>query len=161
MVLYLILFPFWLSIVYMLFGDNFFLFRWVDNVLIFLIKHLVSNLSMTNFLMNPLLFILLLFSMGSDLTEFHVLAMIFGSLTSGYFWDFTMKKSVGAIRYLDPSWNEVQDGERLWPSIAHGLGLTKKNSRNSSVSSNDPEGNNKGDSIDEVKDQSWTLNTNF
>ena len=34
-----------------------------------------------------------------------------------------MYESVGAIRYIDPTWDEVASGDRLWPSIAYGLGL--------------------------------------
>ena len=41
LLLYLI--PFALSVIYMIFGDNFFLFSWVDSVLVFLIEHWVSN----------------------------------------------------------------------------------------------------------------------
>ena len=41
--LYIYMLPFVLSIIYLLFGDGFFLFSWVDSVLSFYIEHLLSN----------------------------------------------------------------------------------------------------------------------
>ena len=62
-----------------------------------------------------------------EFSEFHVIMLILGLITTGFFWNRTMYDSVGAIRYMDPTWNEVPDGERLWPSILYGLGLVEKN----------------------------------
>ena len=46
--------PFFLSLVYLLLGADFFLLLWVDNLLVWLIKHWVSNFS---FLFNFVIFI--------------------------------------------------------------------------------------------------------
>ena len=61
---YMFQIPFWLGVVYLVFGSNFFLFSWVDNVLIFLIKHYVSNLVFLIVLLQPT-YLYLSFS-GSD-----------------------------------------------------------------------------------------------
>ena len=126
--------PFWLSVIYLLFGANFFLLSWVDNVLIFLIKHWASNLAALIFFWQPVVFLLAWRDDGVSeqaFSEFHLLMMIFSLAFTGLAWNKTMYESVGAIRYLDPSWNEVADGERLWPSIAYGLGLVEKDSHGS------------------------------
>ena len=73
---YMYQFPFWLGVIYLVFGSNFFLFSWVDNVLIFLIKHLVSNIAVLMVLMQ---FFLLYVSFSSqdqsqmELSEFHAM----------------------------------------------------------------------------------------
>lgn len=35
-----------------------------------------------------------------------------------------MYDSVGALRYLDPTWNKVQPGKRLYPSLFYLLGIS-------------------------------------
>ena len=55
---YAYIIPFCLSVVYAVFGANFFLFSWVDNLLVFVIKHWVSNITMIVFLINPLIAVL-------------------------------------------------------------------------------------------------------
>ena len=56
-------------------------------------------------------------------TGFHSLSIIFlFSQVLGYIY-FIMKNSVGAIRYLDPSWDKLNDGELLWPSIFYIFGV--------------------------------------
>ena len=45
-----------------------------------------------------------------------------------YYWNSIMYKSVNAIRYLDPTWNKVSAGNRLWPSLAYILGLRSRES---------------------------------
>ena len=42
--IYSYLVPLLLSVIYMIFGANFFLFSWLDNVLVFLIEHYISNI---------------------------------------------------------------------------------------------------------------------
>ena len=37
--------PFWITLVYMVFGSEFFIFAWIDDVLVFLITHWVSNVT--------------------------------------------------------------------------------------------------------------------
>ena len=37
--------PFWLTIAYLIFGSEFILFAWIDDVLVFLITHWVSNVT--------------------------------------------------------------------------------------------------------------------
>ena len=122
--------------IYLIFGANVFILSWIDNVLIFLIKHLVSNMAAFFFFWQPFVFLYLIIYSGAngtslEFSEFHLLMIIFGLAVTGYTWDMTMYQSVGAIRYLDPSWSEVADGERLWPSIAYMLGLVDKNSASS------------------------------
>ena len=100
--------PFWLSIIYYIFGSSFFLLSWLDNVLIFIIKHFVSNLSPTFVLIQFLLFWTSYStrdSSGIYFSEIHVAAFIFGVAITSYFWNRTMYDSVGAIRYMQPSWN--------------------------------------------------------
>ena len=36
-----------------------------------------------------------------------------------------MKKSVGAMRYLNPNWDKVEPGKRLWPSLFYMIGFKK------------------------------------
>ena len=121
--------PFWLSVIYLIFGQSFFFFSWVDDVLIFFIKHYVSNLSPSFILLQFLYFLSSYvqqdnYDMGyGGFGGFHVVKLIADVAITGFFWNRTMYESVGAIRYMDPSWSEVSDGERLWPSIAYGLGI--------------------------------------
>ena len=79
--------------------------------------------------------------------------MVFGLIVTGYFWDRTMYDSVGAIRYMEPSWNEVPDGERLWPSLFYLFGLADKDQQGVEQSGAVEE---TSDS-DEVKGQVWTM----
>ena len=126
---YMFQFPFWLSVIYLIFGAQFFLFRWVDNALIFMIKHYISNMSLIMVIYQPILLFWSLNGLaGRYFSEFHVSAFVFSLLSTSYFWNRTMKVSPGAIRYLDPSWDEVAEGDRLWPSIAYALGLVSKGS---------------------------------
>ena len=50
-----------------------------------------------------------------------------------YYWDGIMYRSVDAIRYLDPTWNRVSAGNRLWPSLAYILGLRSRESSTNSA----------------------------
>ena len=106
--------PFWLSVLYLVFGSTFFLFSWVDDVLVLLIEHYVSNVSPFFVFFHFILFWLSYSNRDQSFARFsevHILMLLFGLATSGYFWEQTMLASVDAIRYLDPSWNdEVAEG---------------------------------------------------
>ena len=111
--------PFWLSVIYLWTGK-------LDSVLIFWIEHIDSNLGFLTLLLQPMYLWLSFMSSSNDdfyFSEYHFLALFFGLVTSVYLWNLTMEQSIGAIRYMDPSWNKVPDGERLWPSLAYALGL--------------------------------------
>ena len=43
---YIYVVPLLLSVIYMIFGANFFLFSWLDNALVFLIEHYISNIQL-------------------------------------------------------------------------------------------------------------------
>ena len=146
-------YPFWLSVIYMLFGAEFFLFRWVDDMLIFLIKHFVSNLNFFFVIWQPILLFWSWHSLaGSYFSEFHISAFVFSLLSTGYFWNRTMRVSPGAIRYVDPSWDEIAEGERLWPSILYFLGVVDKNGGDNNLEKQEVQEENS-----EVSDQVWTL----
>ena len=139
-----------LVFIYLIFKDNLFLFAWVDTILGFYIEHVLSNLL-------PMLFFWLIFFVGTP-------AGFLNFLVHAYFWDRSMKSSVNAIRYMKPSWNKVEDGNRLWPSIAYLFGLAKYDSEKSEQSEQSlvaqMSDSNKKDSYNdanEVQNKVWTL----
>ena len=139
-VLFIYPIPFALSVLYMIFGDNVFLFSWVDSVLVVLIEHWVSNTQ-------PCLVLLILYiyylTRSSNLADHKLASEDAGSLYSlaiavtmavefiitAVYWDRTMKLSIDAIKYLDPSWNKVPSGNLLWPSLFYAFGLVDRNAQ--------------------------------
>ena len=77
-----------------------------------------------------------------------------------YYWNRTMHKSVNALRYLDPTWNKVAPGKRLWPSLAYLFRLRSYDEYATTADANNKE-ENSSSSADDVKDNVWTLMTSF
>ena len=75
-----------------------------------------------------------------------------------YYWDRTMFDSVNAIRRLNPTWQKVLPGKRLWPSLVYLLGLRERDhyGRQSSESKQDAD-----PAADDVKDRIVTLMADF
>ena len=115
--------PLLLSLLYFIFGDNFFLFNWVDTVLVFLIEYAISNLTPLIFLLGAIVPVLVFLSTPEwrGLTTTYLLLYT----CHAYFLQVqTMKLSVGAIRHLDPAWErEPLGGYLLWPSVFYWLGI--------------------------------------
>ena len=117
------LLPFNLQATYGIFGSDFFLFSWVDEVL--------ANWIMPRFIPNMTFWLvvldLYLFSrFTSESFMFHLWMFIFQIAQDLYWWDATMKSGRDSIRFLDPSWNEIASGDRLWPTFFYTLGLVEK-----------------------------------
>ena len=110
------------SLIYLLFGDSFFLFAWVDSALVSLIQFPVSAVVPV---FNQVTILLGLLAYGSmDPTDNVFLLQIALLALQGYLWTwFDMSVSVDAIRYLDPEWDLVEPGGLLWPFILYDLGL--------------------------------------
>ena len=90
----------------------------IEDLLILLITHYVSNVS--PFLVFIQFYLFWISYRNQDewdmgFAEVHFLMLLFNLATTGIFWEQTMRISVDAIRYMDPSWDEVAEGERLWP----------------------------------------------
>ena len=152
--------PFVLSLIYSIFGAEFFLFSWVDNALVILIEHYLSNLSLFNlWTIFTLSFIAVQDSEDtwatSEYGTYHTIVAVIQFAISLYFWNRRMLASVNAIRYLDPEWNKVSAGNRLWPSIAYLVRLAKYD--NAGSKSSEKETQNDAASADEIKDDVWTL----
>ena len=121
--------PIILSLVYLVFG-SLSQFSWLDDVLIFLIEHYLSNIL-------PLFFgVIYLFSwhwvqdseeavFTVESNSYHTLVALLQFGFHLFYWNQTMLTSVNAIRYLDPSWSKVEEGDRLLPSAAYFLGLAE------------------------------------
>ena len=80
--------PFWLTVIYLIFGSEFILFALVDDVLAFLITHWVSNVTPLIHIFSLLVFILYL---GLNRNESEGLRMFFYIMTVlealiGYFY---------------------------------------------------------------------------
>ena len=127
--IYSYLVPLLLSVLYMIFGANFFLFSWLDNALVFLIEHYISNVQLV--LLGSVLFSI--WAIRAYVGLYHLTTMLLQSLITLYYWDRIMYKSVNAIRYLDPTWNKVSAGNRLWPSLAYILGVRSRESSTDSA----------------------------
>ena len=114
--------PLLLSLVYFIFGNNIFIFNWVDSVLVFIIQYLMSILTPTIFLISIGLQIIFWFA-RSDERGFASVFIIVYLLEAYYLEIATMKLSVGAIRYLSPTWDMEKPGEYLWPAVLYWLGI--------------------------------------
>ena len=62
------------------------------------------------------------FSYQDDL-KFTLPFMVCYAVMAYYFEIATMELSVGAIRYLRPTWDKEEPGEYLWPAILYWFGI--------------------------------------
>ena len=157
--LYAYLVPFVLSIFFIIFGADFFLFSWLDDALALIIEHWIGNVA-------PLLILTVFWaywtvskSPEDVYLQYQLISFSLNTLIAAYYWNRFMYESVDAIRYLNPEWNKVSPGERLWPSILYLLGLKEYSggSRSSESSSGAKE-----DKIDvDIEDDVWTLLVDF
>ena len=138
--------PFVVSVFYMIFGANFFLIRWVDNFLVFLIYHFVSNI--TPLLHGLTLFVVISTFSDVDWNAIHLTTLGLQTLSGLYFWYQTANVSIEAIQHVDPYWLKVAPGP-LWPSIAYFFGADR--------GLNDPEDTDKKSDDKEISDGIITL----
>ena len=71
-----------------------------------------------------------------------------------------MKLSVGAIRYLSPTWDMEEAGEYLWPAILYWLGIKEHSGGRASSSGNNNNRNKESPNSDDDDDDgeiTWTL----
>ena len=66
-----------------------------------------------------------------------------------------MKKGRDSVRFVDPSWNEISPGDRLWPTFFYTLGLTEKTPPTIAVSDSAAGKSNSDDR--EIKDKIFNL----
>ena len=59
-------------------------------------------------------------------SELHVILFLTSLLTIGFSFNQAMYSSVGAIQYMQPEWDEVPNGQRLWPSLFYLFGIKDK-----------------------------------
>ena len=145
-----------LSLLYFVFGDNIFIFNWVDSVLAFLIQYVVSMLT-------PLIYIIgIIFQLaywGSEPNERGLITfnLIVFLLQAYYLETATMRLSVGAIRHLSPTWDMEEPGEYLWPAILYALNIKEHTGRQKASTANDSKQS--SDGIDDTNDGEvvWTL----
>ena len=97
--------PFWLTIVYLIFGSKFFLFAWLDEVLVFLIMHWVSNITPLIHIFSIFLLVLYIALSENGIGVFDVLfsiMIVFESLIGYFYTQRTMESSGDACRHLNP-----------------------------------------------------------
>ena len=135
--IYLYWLPILLSLLYFVFGNNIFIFNWVDSTLVFIIQYVMSMLTPTAFIFS-IAFQLIYWYYNPDERGFATLNIVLNLLEAYALWTATMRLSVGAIRYLSPTWDMVEPGEYLWPAILYWLRI-KKHSGGSSVNNRSEE----------------------
>ena len=55
-------------------------------------------------------------SLSEDFNTAHLVSFIFQAFQRFFYWDRIMRFSPDAIRYIDPTWDEVPSGSYLWPT---------------------------------------------
>ena len=128
--------PFWLTIIYLVFGSEFILFVWLDEVLVFLITHWVSNVTPLVHLFSLFIF---LFYIASNQTESDGLKAFFYIMTVlealiGYFYtERTIESSGDACRHLNPQWDFIPRGAKLYPTILYFFGIKDRKEGGSGI----------------------------
>ena len=93
--------PFWLTIILAILGADWWLVYWVDDVLIFLIEHWISNY---NLIVIFFTLYIIFYAISPHTKELYdVTAVIYGILAL-LFEYMTIIVSTNAIRHIDPSW---------------------------------------------------------
>ena len=117
--------PFWLTLVYLIFGSEFIIFAWIDEVLAFLITHWVSN--MTPLIHIFSIFVFLLFITTADaaagLNMFFYIMIVFETLIGYFYTKRTIESSGDACRHLNPQWDFIPRGDKLYPTILYLFGI--------------------------------------
>ena len=117
--------PLIFQVLYLIFGADFFLLAWLDEAVVWGIERLVSNgMLLTeafNFLISATLFLAVLFYEPLGI-GFYLVTGLLMNYSFVYIWQMIMFTSVSAIRYVDPSWNKVSEGNQLYPGIAYRIG---------------------------------------
>ena len=114
--------PFFLTIIYLIFGSEFILFVWIDEVLIFLITHWVSNI--TPLIHISSLFMFLLYVMSDKGTDdnwdiFYYIMIVFEAMIGYFYTERTMLSSGDANLHLNPQWDFIPKGAKLYPTILY------------------------------------------
>lgn len=120
-----IFFPYNLQVLFLLFGSDRFLLRWLDKAVVWGIERLVSNGMLLTEMLNlflPAFFILAVFIEDPRYIGFYLITGLLMNASFCYLWERTRFASVYAIRYVDPSWNKVSGGKPLYPGIAYRVG---------------------------------------
>ena len=128
-------------------GSDFILFSWIDNVLIFLIMHYVSNVTFLFLLLDLFIFFQEFFLAGDILSIGDIIMIAIQIFQDYYYWNLTMQDTRQAIRYMDPEWNEIAEGELWYPSLFYVLGLAEKKTDEPTESAS------KDTSDDDIKDK--------
>ena len=119
--LYFYQLPFFLTVIYFIFGADWLLVYWVDDLLKYVIEYYVSNISIFMIFLTTVI-TLQAFS-DNQKTDGYIYTAIFFALISG-FWEWVvLTSSVAAIRHVDPSWRKVNLGEILCPSLFYMLNI--------------------------------------
>ena len=98
----------------MFFGANTILLQWVDNFLVFLIYHYVSNITPLMILGTTIALIVVFVNNHGGFPYF--LIVNFYIAFNLVLWYLIMKISIDAIHDINPYWNKVAHG-LLWPTI--------------------------------------------
>ena len=115
--------------IYAIFGANFFLFAWVDEVLVYwILSRFVPNMTFLLLVLDFAIFWLVSLSSTriAKFNSFQVCLLFFQMSFDSYFWHRTMKLGRDSIRFVDPSWNEIEEGALLWPTFFYTLGFVEK-----------------------------------
>ena len=121
--------PLFLTLVYFIFGSEFILFVWIDNVLVFLITHWVSNVTPLVHIFSLLIyFYYIAFIYEEDaqtkgLLAFFYISIVFEVLIGYKYTQQTMESSGDACRHLNPQWDFISRGAKLYPTILYLFGI--------------------------------------
>jgi len=122
--------PFFLAIFHGIFGSEFILFAWVDDLLVFLITHWVSNVTPLIHIGAIIYFVTYMAEIDTGVIgwedAFFSCMIVVEALTGYFATQRTMKSSGDANRYLNPQWNFIPRGAKLYPTILYLLGIKKR-----------------------------------
>ena len=93
--------PFWVTIIYAILGADWWAVYWVDDVLLFLIEHWISNYNMFAIIFT--LYIMFYAISSRTKQMYDVTAVIYGVLALMFEY-MVIIVSTNAIRYIDPTW---------------------------------------------------------
>ena len=115
-----------LQLFYLIFGSEFFLWSFVDELLLFVFVAVVPNL--TFFVSVVSAFVGLAFSSDGQSSyigdDWHIITIIY-VLQAVLYNRYTYKTLPDAIRYVKPEWDFVGEGQPLYPTPFYLLGIER------------------------------------
>ena len=93
--------PFCLTIIWAILGADWWLVYWVDDVLIFLIEHWISNYNLMAILIT---LFTIFFAITPQTKEMYDITAVIYGVFALMFEIMTISVSANAIRYIDPTW---------------------------------------------------------